>query len=44
MSETKINIDEVLQIMREAIGQQAQEIAFLKATITAIQKQEDKVE
>lgn len=45
MSEQQIDIQEVLQIMREAIGSQAQEIAVLKATISAINKaSQDKVE
>lgn len=45
MSEQQIDIQEVLQIMREAIGSQAQEIAVLKATISAMSKKtEDKVE
>lgn len=45
MSETQIDIQEVLGSLRETIGQQAQEIAILKATITAMSKDlEDKVE
>lgn len=46
MSETKVDIQEVLQIMREALGMQAQEIAVLKATISAMSKdmEKDKVE
>lgn len=45
MSEQQIDIQEVLQVMREAIGAQAQEIAVLKATISAMNKANaDKVE
>lgn len=35
----EVDIQEVLKSMREIIGAQAQEIAVLKATITAIQGQ-----
>lgn len=35
----EVDIQEVLKSMRETIGAQAQEIAVLKATITAIQGQ-----
>lgn len=34
----KINLDKVLSHMRELIGVQAQEIAVLKATISALEK------
>jgi len=34
----ELPIDEVLKEMRETIGIQAQEIAVLKATLTALQK------
>lgn len=44
MSETEINIEEILKGLRETIGQQAQEIAILKATIAAITKEDNKVE
>lgn len=33
--ETEINIEVVLKAMRETIGNQAQEIAILKATLEA---------
>ena len=33
----ELPIDEVLKEMRETIGMQAQEIALLKATLTALQ-------
>ena len=32
----RIDLDEVLKVMREQIGAQAQEIAVLKATIAAL--------
>jgi capsule polysaccharide export protein KpsE/RkpR len=39
-----IEIQTVLKNLREQIGQQAQEIAVLKATIETLQKEDDKVE
>jgi hypothetical protein len=35
MEETQIDVQAVLKVMRETIGNQAQEIAILKATIEA---------
>ncbi len=43
MSETQIDIQEVLKNLREQIGLLSQEIAILKATLSA-QKSEDKVQ
>lgn len=45
MSDTKIDLEFVLRALREQIGVQAQEIAVLKATISALQGEpDDKVE
>jgi len=44
MSETQIEIEQILKYFRELVGAQAQEIAVLKATLEAIQKPKDKVE
>ncbi len=44
MSETQIDIQEVLKNLREQIGLLSQEIAVLKATLVATSKQQDKVE
>ncbi len=44
MSETQIDIQEILKNLREQIGNLSQEIAVLKATIAAASKQQDKVE
>lgn len=44
MSDTQVDIQVVLGYLRETIAAQAQEIAVLRATIEAIQKQDDKVE
>lgn len=44
MSEQQIDIQEILGYFRELVGQQAQEIAILRATVAASQKPEDKVE
>lgn len=44
MSETQIDIQEVLKNLREQIGLLSQEIAVLKATLVAASKQQDKVE
>lgn len=40
----EIDIEQVLGYFRELVGQQAQEIALLRATIEAMQKPKDKVE
>lgn len=44
MSETKIEIDQILKYFRDLVGAQAQEIAVLKATIEVLQANKDKVE
>jgi len=44
MSETKIEIEQILKHFRDLVGAQAQEIAVLKATIESMQKPADKVE
>jgi hypothetical protein len=48
MSNSEINIQEVLKYFRELVGMQAQEIAILKATLDASyaknNKTDDKVE
>lgn len=41
MAENQIKIDDVLAAMREQIGTQAQEIAILRATITALTSTEE---
>lgn len=41
MPENNIKIEDVLTVMREQIGTQAQEIAILKATIAAMTSSED---
>lgn len=40
----EIEIEQVLAYFRELVGNQAQEIALLRATIANLTKQEDKVE
>jgi hypothetical protein len=44
MSEKEIDIQEVLAYFRELVGQQAQEIALLRASLVKTNQQEDKVE
>lgn len=44
MSETQIDIEQILKHFRDLVGAQAQEIAVLKATLEAIQNPKDKVE
>ena len=43
MSEQNVNVEYVLQFMKEQIGNQAQEIAVLKAALAALGKENDKV-
>lgn len=44
MSETEIEIEQVLKYFRDLVGAQAQEIAVLKATLEVLQGPKDKVE
>jgi hypothetical protein len=44
MKEKEININEVLKGLKEIIGDQAQQIAILKAIIESNKSAEDKVE
>lgn len=44
MDNANINITDVLSSLKEQIGNQAQEIAILKATIAAMSKDNDEVE
>ena len=39
MMNQQVEVEEILKSMRETIANQAQEIAVLKATITAMQKE-----
>lgn len=44
MEEQELNVNDILNEMRAVIGDQAQQIAVLKATIIAIQAEKAKVE
>ena len=44
MSNTEINIQEILKYFRELVGAQAQEIAVLKATLDAVYPKADSAE
>lgn len=44
MSEPQIDVQQILAYFRELVGQQAQEIAILRATVENLKKPTDKVE
>jgi len=44
MKKPEVEIEEVLAYFRELVGQQAQEIALLRATIAKLNEPQDKVE
>jgi hypothetical protein len=44
MQEQELSVNEILKGLREIIGDQAQQIAVLKAAITALEAKNSKVE